>query len=65
MSIFFCMDCEGSGVNGVGDDCPGCDGSRNGTCEKRHCTAAAVGFDDSGRALCEDCLFEWQSELTT
>lgn len=35
---------------------------RLGTCEARGCPDRAIGFDDDGRALCEDHLFEWLCE---
>lgn len=62
MRLFHCLECDGSG----GDDdgpCAVCDGSGNATCEKRGCTEHAVGFNDDGKALCEDCIAEWMSEL--
>lgn len=31
-----------------------------GKCEG--CDAKAIGCDDDGSYLCEDCLFEWMSE---
>lgn len=59
-----CIKCQGDG-----DDpweaapCEGCDGSGNQHCENRSCTEVAVGFDEDGKALCEDCLFEWMCKL--
>lgn len=43
-------------------ECPECKGSGNAICEARGCQEYAVGFNDEGDALCEDCLFEWASE---
>lgn len=40
-------------------DCPACGGSANHRCEARGCEEDAVGFNDDGEALCEDCLMEW------
>lgn len=38
--------------------CPVCEGSGTQQCEARGCKEAAVGFNDDGEALCEDCLAE-------
>lgn len=35
---------------------------RIGKCESRNCEEAAIGFNDDGEALCEDCMFEWVEE---
>lgn len=43
-------------------ECPECKGSGSAICEARGCQEYAVGFNDDGDALCEDCLFEWASE---
>lgn len=40
------------------ETCETCDGSGNATCDNRGCEDAAVGFDEDGNALCEDCLME-------
>lgn len=45
-----------------GDGCDRCDQSGNQRCEARGCGENAVAFDEDGRALCEDCLMEWQLE---
>jgi hypothetical protein len=42
--------------------CDACEGSGRATCEQRGCKEPAAGFDEDGRALCEDCLMEWQME---
>lgn len=40
-------------------DCPACKGTANQVCEQRGCSDDAVGFNDDGEAMCEDCLLEW------
>ncbi len=58
-----CMNCHGEGVERDREtDCEDCDGSGNQRCESRSCREDAIGFNDEGKALCEDCLFEWQCE---
>lgn len=71
MPILTCTRCQGEGSlytsrYGGNDpdvwrtgECPECEGSGNATCESRGCKELAVGFDEDGRALCEDCLQEW------
>jgi DnaJ-class molecular chaperone len=71
MSILSCRKCSGEGrifksrYGGNDPDvwdagkCDECDGSGNQTCDARSCTESAVGFNDDGDALCEDCLAEW------
>ena len=59
MSILFCIECHGSGCGPYDEECRACHGSGNAGCDMRGCKEPAVGFDDNGRALCEDCLFEW------
>jgi hypothetical protein len=44
-------------------ECPACKGSANQRCEARACTSDAVGFNDDGEAMCEDCLSEWAAEV--
>lgn len=69
-----CMKCAGEGrlytsryggndpdVSDAGE-CPHCKGSANQVCETRGCDEDAVGFNDDGEALCEDCLLEWAVE---
>lgn len=36
-----------------------------GKCERLGCSEDAVAFDDNGRALCEDCIAEWEIEYET
>lgn len=69
-----CMNCGGEGKiyasrYGGNDpdvwptgDCPACKGSANQVCEARGCSEDAVGFNDDGEAMCEDCLLEWAVE---
>jgi DnaJ-class molecular chaperone len=59
-----CIKCGGSGSVDE-ETCEACEGSGNHTCDKRGCRERAVGFDDNGRALCEDCLSEWTMEDQT
>lgn len=40
-------------------ECPACKGSGNAECEALGCKEYAVGFNEDGDALCEDCLQEW------
>ena len=42
--------------------CEACDGSGNFKCQSRGCDEDAVGFNEDGEALCEDCMIEWQTE---
>jgi hypothetical protein len=69
-----CMHCGGEGklytsryggndpdVYATGE-CPACNGSANQVCEQRGCKEDAVGFNDDGEAMCEDCLLEWATE---
>jgi hypothetical protein len=71
----YCEKCQGEGqlytsrYGGNDPDvwatgtCPVCEGGGHAICEERGCKERAVGFDDDGNALCEDCLFEWMSNL--
>jgi hypothetical protein len=43
-------------------ECPACKGSANQICENRGCEEDAVAFDEDGKALCMDCLMEWQMQ---
>lgn len=66
-----CTECQGEGrkiesrYGGNDPDtydagqCEACEGSGNEKCHSRSCTEDAVGFDEDGNALCEDCLMEW------
>lgn len=55
-----CMHCQGeTALNDT--DCEECDGSGTQRCESCR-DEDAIGFNDDGKALCEDCLFEWQCE---
>jgi len=68
--ILHCLKCSGEGrlydskYGGNDPDvwdigkCEACDGSGNATCDNRGCEDPAVGFDEDGNALCEDCLME-------
>lgn len=38
--------------------CEMCDGGGNQKCEARKCDLDAVGFNDDGEALCQECLVE-------
>lgn len=70
MGILHCIVCGGEGrelksrYGGNDPDtldagpCPACDGSGNHTCEHGGCLNAAVGFDEDGTPMCEECLFE-------
>ena len=40
-------------------ECPECKGSGHQVCDTRGCEELAVGFNEDGEALCEDCLFQW------
>lgn len=69
--ILTCPKCAGEGATYTskhgGNDpdvwregqCPACKGGGNAKCEGRGCNENAVGFNDDGDALCEDCLQEW------
>jgi len=71
MAILFCSKCSGGGAlytskyGGNDPDvwrtgaCESCNGSGAQVCEARSCDEPAVGFNDDGEALCEDCLMEW------
>jgi hypothetical protein len=71
MAILFCSKCSGEGSlytskYGGNDpdvwrtgECESCNGSGAQVCEARGCDEPAVGFNDDGEALCEDCLMEW------
>lgn len=48
-----CIKCQGEGRK-----CQACDGTGDQRCEKRGCRSLAIGFNDDGEALCEDCLME-------
>jgi len=69
--ILHCQKCGGEGtlytsryggndpdVYPVGK-CDACDGSGNQQCEAKGCKEVAVGFNDDGEAMCQDCLMEW------
>ncbi len=71
MQILCCSKCSGEGtlydsryggndpdVYPVGE-CEACDGSGSQKCESRGCDDYAVGFNDDGEAMCQDCLIEW------
>lgn len=64
MSLIPCMVCDGSGADALGD-CPFCHGSGNHPCDNRGCSENAVAFNEDGDALCEDCLMEWMTELSS
>ena len=76
MSFIPCSCCHGEGRKLTsrwgGNDpdvidngqCAACEGSGNETCEARGCSETAQGFDEDGRALCEECLFEWMCSLS-
>lgn len=73
MTILPCQKCGGEGrkyesrYGGNDPDvwdagkCSACDGSGSQVCEECNCKEPACGFDDDGRALCADCLFEWMA----
>lgn len=66
-----CKECGGEGsiysskYGGLDPDvyrvgpCEDCGGTGKTICEARGCKEEAVGFNDEGEAMCEDCLFEW------
>lgn len=54
-----CSKCQGEGNDPWDAACEGCGGSGTQGCEARGCKDQAIGFDEDGRALCEDCLSEW------
>lgn len=66
-----CIKCQGEGrlfkskYGGNDPDvwdagkCEACEGSGNQACENHGCPDIAVGFNDDGEALCEDCLMSW------
>lgn len=60
-----CICCSGAGAVEPhhADPCEDCGGSGNQKCESRGCDEDAIGFDEDGRALCEDCLFELMTEF--
>ena len=72
--ILPCVTCGGSGrimkskYGGNDPDvwdagpCEACDGSGNHICDKRGCGEVAIGFNDDGEALCEDCSLAWIME---
>jgi hypothetical protein len=76
MPVLSCLKCHGEGrlykskYGGNDPDvwdagqCDACEGSGNATCDTRFCKDAAVGFNDDGEALCEDCLAEWATSMT-
>ena len=43
--------------------CDACEGSGDERCSKRSCASPAVGFDEDGDPLCEDCMFEWVESM--
>lgn len=43
-------------------ECNACGGSGSETCEQRGCMEPAAGFNEDGKAMCEDCLCEWMTE---
>lgn len=43
--------------------CDACYGSGEEQCASRACIAPAVGFNDDGEALCEDCMAEWATNF--
>ena len=50
-----CIKCQGEG-------CDACEGSGTHKCDNRGCDEDAIGFNDDGKALCEDCLMEWATK---
>lgn len=75
MTILACIKCGGEGrkyqsrYGGNDPDvwdagpCEACNGSGNQTCDTRGCSGPAIAFNEDGEALCEDCMFEWTTEL--
>jgi len=71
MPILFCQKCGGEGTlydsryGGNDPDvypagkCDACNGGGSQKCEHRGCNEDAVGFNDDGEAMCQDCLIEW------
>ena len=69
--MLFCHKCQGEGrkiesrYGGNDPDtydagvCEACSGSGHEACHNRGCDEPAIGFDDDGNALCQDCLMEW------
>ena len=56
-----CQTCDGKGVE-YGETCIGCGGSgRDAECCSK-CTERGIGFNDDGEFLCEDCLFDKQTD---
>ena len=68
MPRLFCSKCAGEGtiytsryggndpdVYPVGK-CDACDGSGDRPCENHGCADVAVGFNDDGEAMCQECL---------
>lgn len=57
-----CIHCKGTGSLDPdalrAEECPNCEGDGQARCEKRGCTERAVGFNEDGKSLCEDCFFE-------
>ena len=71
MPRLFCSKCAGEGtiytsryggndpdVYPVGK-CDACDGSGDRPCENHGCADVAVGFNDDGEAMCQECLVSW------
>ncbi len=71
MAMLPCIKCQGEGrifkskYGGNDPDvwdagqCEACEGSGDEVCANHGCDERAVGFNDDGDALCEDCLLEW------
>ena len=59
-----CYKCSGACESAAGVECSACAGSGQQICESRGCAEKAVGFNDDGKALCEDCLAEWATGFT-
>jgi hypothetical protein len=77
MPILHCASCSGEGriiksKYGGNDpdtwdagECPSCSGSGTALCEGKGCKEPACGFNDDGEALCQECLCEWATEMST
>lgn len=71
MSFIPCIKCQGEGrifkskYGGNDPDvwdagkCEACEGSGEHACDNHGCPETAVGFNDDGEALCQDCLMSW------
>jgi hypothetical protein len=45
-------------------ECPACRGIGHEPCARRRCPDKAVGFNDDGEPLCEDCMADWVVEMS-